>query len=74
MWDVVELDLRVRSGKRFQSIVLVLGLGLGFGLGSRLGLGLGLWLGLGLGLRSELGLRSGYMEVGLGSGFDLVQA
>ena len=51
MWDVVELDLRVRSGKRFQWIVLVLGLP------SRLGSGLGLGLGSGLGLRLGLGFR-----------------
>ena len=82
MWDVVELDLRVRSGKGFQSIVLILGLGLGSRLGSGLGLGLGLGSGLGLGLGSGLGsglgyglgLRSGYMEIGLGSGFDVVHA
>ena len=53
VWDVVELDLRVRSGKRFQSIVLILGLGLrlvsGLVLGLGLGSGLGLRLGLGLG-------------------------
>ena len=35
---------------------------------------MGSGLGLGSGLGSGLGLRSGYMEIGLGSGFDVVHA